>query len=184
MDEVLFGRIVDAPLDENGLRQAEAMAVRLAGEGDLMIETSPRRRTQQTAQAIARQSQAPVLITGDVDEIDFGRWSGERFIALDADPHWRQWNEVREAAATPAGDSIAKVQSRVARHLRRMEAAFPNRTIAIVTHAEIIRATLMWILHIPVQAYSRLEISPCSLSSLTSRAGDYVVEGVNERIRQ
>ena len=160
MDEILFGRVVDAPLDEHGEQQARNVAERLACEGDLLIEASPRRRTQQTAQAIAHSTHTQILTAPDIDEVDFGRWSGQHFIALAEDPQWQRWNDRRDFACTPAGDSISSVQSRVARHLHRMRAAFPSRTIALVTHAEIIRSTLLWVLQMPIGAYHRLEISP------------------------
>jgi broad specificity phosphatase PhoE len=184
MDDVLFGRIVDAPLDEHGERQAEAVAARLAREGEMLIEASPRRRTQQTAHAIAQSTHAAVLTAPDLDEIDFGRWSGQRFVSLADDPQWRKWNERRDVACTPAGDSISNVQSRVARHLHRMQAAFPSRTIAIVTHAEVIRSALLWVLQMPATAYQKLEISPSSITTLCFRNGDYTVQSVNERTLQ
>jgi broad specificity phosphatase PhoE len=181
MDDVLFGRIVDAPLDAHGERQASVVAARLAREAGLLIQASPRRRTQQTARAIAACAHAELLTAPDLDEIDFGRWSGQRFATLATDPRWRDWNERRDRACTPAGDSIAHVQSRVARHLHRLQAAFPSRTIALVTHAEVIRATLLWILDMPASAYGRLEISPSSISTLLWRDGGFTVHSVNER---
>jgi broad specificity phosphatase PhoE len=182
MDDVLFGRVVDAPLEAPGERQAAAVAARLAMEANLLIQASPRRRTQQTAQAIATSARADLLTAPDLDEIDFGRWSGQRFAALAEDPQWRKWNEQRDCASTPAGDSIAHVQSRTARHLHRLLAAFPNRTLALVTHAEVIRSTLLWILGMPATAYGRLEICPCSISTLLWRNGTFTVYSMNERV--
>ena len=184
MDDVLFGRVIDAPLDEHGEQQADAIAARLAREGELLIEASPRRRTQQTARAIAKSTHAELLTAPDLDEIDFGRWSGQRFAVLAEDPQWRKWNERRDVACTPAGDSITNVQARIARHLHRMQAAFPSRTIAIVTHAEVIRSALLWILEMPQKAYHKLEISPCSITTLCYRNGNYIVQSVNERTLQ
>jgi broad specificity phosphatase PhoE len=181
MDDVLFGRVIDAPLDEHGEQQAGAVAARLARESDLLIEASPRRRTEQTARAIAASVHTKVLTTADLDEVDFGHWSGQRFATLSEDPAWREWNERRELATTPAGDSIANVQSRIARHLQRLQAAFPNRTIALVTHSEVIRSTLLWVLGLPASAYSRLEISPASVSTLLWRNGGFIVYSMNEQ---
>jgi len=181
MDDVLFGRSIDAPLDEHGERQACAVAARLASEADLVIESSPRRRTQQTAHAIAAEARAQLVTASDLDELDYGDWSGQRFAALEEDWRWRTWNERRDCARTPAGDSIAQVQARIARHLHRLQAALPGRTIALVTHAEVIRSTLLWVLGMPANAYERLEISPASMSTLLWRNGGFTVYSVNER---
>jgi broad specificity phosphatase PhoE len=181
MDDLLFGRTLDVPLDANGEQQARMLAARLGRETDLLIEASPRTRTQQTAKAIAATTHAELLTSVDIDELDFGRWSGQRFLSLAEDPQWRKWNERRDIAHTPSGDSIGRVQSRIARHLHRLQAAFPNRTIAVVTHAEVIRSALLWILQMPANAYNRLEISPASITALTWRDGEFQVRCVNER---
>jgi broad specificity phosphatase PhoE len=181
MDELLFGRTIDVPLDANGERQAQMLAARLARETDLLIEASPRARTQQTARAIAATTRAELLTSIDIDELDFGRWSGQCFVSLAEDPQWQKWNERRDIAHTPSGESIGRVQSRIARHLHRLQAAFPNRTIALVTHAEVIRSALLWVLQMPANAYNRLEISPASITSLLWRDGEFKVHSVNER---
>lgn len=181
MDDVLFGRIVDAPLDEPGERQAAALAARLARESNLLLEASPRHRTQQTARAIASSTHAELSTAPDLDELDFGRWSGQRFAALAQDSAWCTWNERRDIATTPAGDSIARVQARLARHLHRLLAAVPGHTIALVTHGEVIRSTLLWILDLPATAYGRLQISPSSISTLAWRDGEFTIQAINER---
>ena len=182
MDDVLFGRSIDAPLDANGEQQASAVAARLASEPTLLIEASPRRRTQQTAHAIAvAVADREVVTAPELDEVDFGHWSGQRFATLSEDPKWHEWNARRDVASTPAGDSIASIQARVARHLHRLQASFPNRTIALVTHAEVIRSTLLWILDMPATGYSRLEISPASVSTILWRNDGFAVFSMNER---
>lgn len=180
MDDVLFGRSIDAPLDEHGEHQACVLAARLAGEADLVIQSSPRRRTQQTAHAIAAEAHASPATAQDLDEVDYGDWSGRRFAALADDAHWRAWNERRDCARTPVGDSIAHVQARMARHLHRLQTALPGRTIVLVTHAEVIRSTLLWALGMPASAYRRLEISPASISTLLWRNGGFIVYAMNE----
>lgn len=180
MDEYLFGRLVDPLLDARGERQARATAARLAHEPAWMVASSPRRRTRQTAMAIAARSNAPLITAPDLDEIDFGHWSGQPFAALEHDSSWRAWNERRDRACTPAGDSIMRVQSRMARQLMRMQTDFSDRALALVTHAEVIRSTLLWVLGLPASAYVRFEISPSSLSTLVWRDGAFAIHGINE----
>ena len=182
MDDILFGRVVDSPLDVNGARQAAGLATRLALEADLCVDVSPRRRTLQTAHAIAAQARAEVRLAPDVDEIDFGHWSGTSFAQLANDAQWRRWNERRDVAVTPAGDSIANVQSRLASHLHRLQDTSAGRTVAIVTHAEVIRSALLWVLQLPATCYGKFEIAPASITSLCYRDGTYVVQAVNERV--
>ena len=181
MDEMLLGRTVDAPLAAIGVREAEAMACMLAPSSDALVVASPRRRAQQTAAAIAGRSECEVVTACDIDELDFGRWSGQTFAELARDPEWQRWNEHRDSAATPAGERIRDVQARVLSHLHRLCEAFPGRPIILVTHAEIIRAALLYWLQAPADAYRRLAISPASISRVRLGAPEPCIDAINQR---
>jgi broad specificity phosphatase PhoE len=180
MDSVLFGRAVDSPLDPHGELQARELADRFAGCADLLVEASPRRRTQQTAAAIAAVTGCEVRTAAALDEVDFGRWAGASFATLAQDPDWRRWNEQRSRACTPSGDSMAAVQVRAIGHLRRLHEEHPGRTIAAVTHAEVLRAALMYCLDAPLDDYMRYAIDPASCTTISMSNGDIVVHGINE----
>lgn len=182
MDDMLLGRIVDSPLDARGVRQAEAMAQSLRAREDLLVMTSPRQRTRQTAAAIAAANGCEVVSSLAIDELDFGRWSGRTFTQLADDADWRRWNEHRGSAATPSGERMADVQTRVLYQLRRLRQAFPGRAIAIVTHAEVIRAALLHWLDAPIDGYSRLAIHPASCSTVSIGDWGVRIDGINQRV--
>jgi broad specificity phosphatase PhoE len=182
MDELLLGRTVDLPLDLRGMQQATAMASALRSRDDLLVMTSPRQRTQQTAAAIAAANGCEVVSSYAIDELDFGHWSGRTFMQLADDADWRHWNEHRGSAATPAGERMADVQARVLQQLQRLRDAFPGRAIAIVTHAEVIRAALMHWLGAPLDGYHRLAIHPASCSTVSLGDWGVRIEGINQRV--
>lgn len=182
MDEMLLGRTVDAPLDAQGVRQARVTARALRHRGGMVIMASPRRRAQQTAAAIAVMTGGKVVSADAIDEIDFGRWSGQTFAQLAGDADWRHWNEHRSSAATPSGERIADVQARMLRQLGRWQDDFPGRVIAIVTHAEVIRAALMHWLDAPIDGYGRLAIDPASYSTVSLGDWGTRIEGINQRV--
>lgn len=181
MDEMLLGRTVDAPLAEIGLREAEAMARVLETRQETLIVVSPRRRAQQTAKAIAARCQGELVTSFAIDELDFGHWSGQTFAELAHDPGWRQWNERRETAATPAGERISDVLARVLDYLQGLRQSFPGRPMIMVSHAEVIRAALLYWLQAPVDSYRRLAISPASMSRVCLSDWGPRVEGINLR---
>src|SRR5215475_2976600 len=82
MDDVLLGRTLDPPLDERGEGQARIVARRLLECRELIVESSPRRRARHTAGIVAAQRDTVVRIVPQVDEVDFGDWSGQSFDAL------------------------------------------------------------------------------------------------------
>jgi broad specificity phosphatase PhoE len=181
MDELLLGRTVDVPLDARGLRQATALASSLRSRENLLVMTSPRRRTQQTAAAIAAVNDCEVVSSEALDELDFGHWSGRAFAQLADDADWRRWNEQRGSAATPSGERMADVQARVLEQLHCLQRDFPGRAIAIVTHAEVIRAALMHWLNAPTDGYARLAIHPASSSTVNLGDWGVRIESINQR---
>jgi broad specificity phosphatase PhoE len=188
MDSVLFGRVIDAPLDEPGARQAQLLAQRLApGLGRPIIEASPRLRTQQTAAAIAArlnwaQGDCEVGTREELDEIDFGSWSARTFLDLDSDPAWRRWNADRENAATPAGETIAGVQRRVMDCLQALAREHSSRTIVVVTHSEIIRSLVLFVLGASPNRYDRLTIDPASITRLSLGGDTLRIDSLNEHL--
>jgi broad specificity phosphatase PhoE len=168
-DSVLLGRACDEPLDRRGVAQAESLGASLAPGGAARILASPRRRAGATAAAIAATVRVPVEVDAAFDEVDFGRWCGRTFAALEADPDWRTWNAHRATARTPAGESLADVQERAWRALSAAAAANAEPPVIVVTHAEVIRALLLRALDWPLEDWPRLDVPPASVSRLTLR---------------
>lgn len=115
----------ETPLDETGLRQAERLGRRLAGERVAGILASDLSRAEMTARAVARATGAGLTLTELLHERNFGDLRGTAYADLPSDPFapdfappggetWqafhrrvdRAWDEVvRVAAATP-GDLV------------------------------------------------------------------------------
>jgi broad specificity phosphatase PhoE len=182
MDSLLLGRTVDAPLNDHGLREAEAMACGLESLSDPLIDTSPRQRARQTAAAIAARTGAEIVTSPAIDEVDFGAWSGQTFAQLSDDPGWRHWNDQRASAATPAGERVDDICTRALEHFRRLRTAFPARPIVIVTHAEVIRTVLLHWLGAPAESYQRLVISPASVTRVRLGEWGVSIECINQRV--
>jgi broad specificity phosphatase PhoE len=181
MDQVLLGRSIDEPLDLRGEGQARALAKRLLLIPDLTVESSPRRRARHTAGIIAAMRDTVVRIVPQMDEIDFGNWSGRPFAELAADPCWVRWNQYRAVTRTPAGDSIRAAQERAMTHFRRLQQTVGDGTVAIVTHPEVIRSIVLLALQAPIEDYRRIDLSAASLTMLTVEGTQLRLDSLNER---
>ena len=84
--QVLWGRKPGLSLSDAGTAQARRLATRLRWVPLAAIYASPRERAQQTARPLALVHRLPIVEAGELDEVDFGDWSGLRFEELDARP--------------------------------------------------------------------------------------------------
>lgn len=179
IDEVLLGRVLDAPLDANGIRQALALADCIRHESPLRVESSPRRRTLQTARAIADSAHCDVRVAKALDELDFGYWAGQSFAQLECDHDWCRWNRDRDHARTPAGTDIRGVQRRIGRYLTLLAATCAGATLVLVTHAEIIRSIVLQCLGAPARDYLGITVEPASITRLSVDARGARLESGN-----
>lgn len=137
----LTGRDPDVRLSFDGIAEVEALAGRLARRPIASVLASPQPRTLETAELLSRGR--GVTVAAALDEIDFGRWAGERFADLEHDPAWRTWNAARDRAATPAGETMADVADRVADLVDRLlDEHASGAEIVLVSHCDVIRACL------------------------------------------
>ncbi|ACI98200.1 histidine phosphatase family protein [Rhodospirillum centenum] len=178
----LVGR-TDVPLSDEGTPLAAALAERLAGEPLAAVQASPRLRTRSTAAMIADRHGLAVETAADLDEIDFGAWTGKDFDALEPDPGWRSWNAWRTGSRPPGGETMLEVQGRMLRHLEGVRARRPDGTVALVSHGDPIRAVLAFWLGIPLDLAHRLEVDPASVSRVELSPWGPRVLSVNETLR-
>jgi probable phosphoglycerate mutase len=163
---VLAGRAVDAALNEDGRREAQALARRLAAEPVSRVVSSPRRRARETAAPIADALRRDMEIAPELDEHDCGAWAGESFETLAADPRWRAWNARRGTARPPSGESMAELQARIVGFLHALRRRHPGETLVLVSHAEPIRAALMYARGVALDDFLVIEVPIGSLSSI------------------
>jgi len=178
----LAGRMGGVMLGEAGRAQADRLARRLRVERIDAIVASPRERTQQTAQAVAAACGLAMETAAELDEIDFGRWSGQGFEALQQDPLWQRWNAVRSLIRTPGGETMLDVQRRVLGLMERLAGQQDGRCIALVSHADVIKAAVLHHLGLAIDAWPRFDIAPASISRLAVGEWGSRLLGLNETV--
>jgi probable phosphoglycerate mutase len=161
----LAGRLHGVHLGLAGRAQALRLGERMRRERFDAIASSPRERTRETAQAISSTCEiGPVTIQGELDEIDFGAWSGKTFTELDEDPAWRRWNSERAIAVTPAGESMQRVQERIHGCMQELSRKFSGGGVVLVSHADVIKCAICKVLGLPADRCFRFDIDPASIS--------------------
>jgi broad specificity phosphatase PhoE len=177
----LCGRMPGVQLDDRGCRQMPHCA-ELISRTPAAIQSSPQRRAQQSASILACHFGLPVEIIPAVDEIDYGEWTSLAFADLEGDPRWNRWNARRGTSSPPGGESMRALQRRVVRHLEQLRRVKTDATIVIVSHAEPIRAALLYYSRIPLDNFLSVDVDPASISTLTVEHAGIRVTQINQRV--
>lgn len=173
---ILCGRMPGVMLGAQGRAEAAALAARLGATGATLVLSSPRERALETADPIAAALGRAVEVVPELDEIAFGDWTGRSFADLAGDPLWRRWNEARATARPPGGESMQEAQARAFGLLERL-----SGTSVLVSHCDVIRAVILKILGLSLDAYDRIALDPGSLSLVELWPGGGRLLGLNER---
>jgi broad specificity phosphatase PhoE len=173
----LAGRSAGVPLSAAGRAQAARLGRALAARVRLdAIYASPLDRAQATAAELAHHQGLDVRTCDDLAEIDFGAWTGKQFAILDRDPAWQLFNRTRSIATIPEGEQPRDAQQRMLAAIARLSGMHPGATIALVTHAEPVRLTLLHYKSMSLDQYHELDIEPASVSAVSlSPAGAQIL---------
>ena len=178
---LIAGRIPGFGLSAKGRAEAAAVAERLAGETVEGVYASPLDRTRETAEVIALRLGLPVGLRDDLAELDFGEWTGLTFDEVKTDRRFEQWRSCRSIAAIPGGESWRQVQDRTVGALFDLRRRHPEGTVVVVSHGDVIRAALLFVLGMPLDLYGRIEIAIASISTVRLDDSGIRVPAINER---
>jgi broad specificity phosphatase PhoE len=166
-DAMAAGRFpADEPLNDTGLRHAEA-AARLAISAGTCQFTAPERRARQTAQLLGLQATTEPQLA----DLDCGSWRGQPLDTVGS-TDLALW--LTDPAAAPhGGESIVNLIDRVSDWL---ESLTDNtlRTV-VVTHPAVIRAAILIALNAPPTSFWRIDVAPASFVLMHFRENSWRV---------
>jgi probable phosphoglycerate mutase len=128
------------------------------------IYCSPITRAQETGQPLAEQFGLPVHICDDIQELNYGDWTGRTLGELCPLEQWKQWNSFRSGTRIPNGETMLEIQARMVSQMQRLREHHANEVVALVSHGDVIKAAVAYCLGIPLDMFQRIEISPVSVS--------------------
>jgi probable phosphoglycerate mutase len=172
----------DVSLTPRGRRQAAAVAGRIRIMAPVAVLTSPLQRCRNTAQAIAAEVGAPVVVDDRLIDGTIGEWTG--FRAAEIEDQWpqefAQWRSDPDAAP-PGGESFNTIRQRVRPLMTDTLAAYRGHTVVLVTHAAPSKMILATALSVDSEVAYRIRVDTASLSGFTVEAdGTVMVWAINE----
>lgn len=179
-NDKLAGRTPGVHLSKYGRQQAEALGKRLAEVKLSAIYASPLERTVETAQVIAQPHQLEITTQTGLLEVDYGDWTGESVKKLSKTQSWPIIQFYPSGASFPGGESMYDMQSRFVKEINGLIARHPGETIAVVGHADLIKAAVAHYLGMHFDLFQRIVISTASITTISFRAIGPRVLGIND----
>lgn len=142
--------------DPGRSEQRSVLARTLSSAPLAAVYASPLERARATAAAVAHAHRLVPIVVDDLREIDFGDVDG---LGFDDFPKELQDSLLREPtrARFPGGESYGELKRRVGKATEAIVGAHAHETVAVVTHAGVIRAALACWLQIPDEAVFRID---------------------------
>ncbi|MFZ0391656.1 MAG: histidine phosphatase family protein [Calditrichia bacterium] len=165
--KTVAGRSPGVHLTEKGRKQAEGLIARLSDVQINQIFCSPMERTRDTAAPLAEKLGLKVNLREELNEIDFGHWTGKSLDELHGKEAWQLYNQFRSGFRIPGGELLSEVQGRTVRFFDEIRREYRDQTIAVFSHKDTLRALLCYFLGMPLDFILRFEISPASISILS-----------------
>ncbi len=150
-----FCGAIDPPLNEVGLRMADAFGAAYAKEKWEAIYASPRLRARQTANGLAHRVNVDVHIEEGLAEIAYGDWESLRH--EDVKAQWPEaydyWAADTASRGTPGGETAFQVAARAAPVIERVKARHTSGKILLVSHKATIRILACALLGMDVRLF-------------------------------
>jgi broad specificity phosphatase PhoE len=162
----------DEELDERGRQQAAGLVAAVPGHAQVI--TSPARRCRQTAEAAGLTA----AVDEGIAECDFGTWAGRSLAEVNAeDPRAVQSWMLDPDSAPHGGESLAMFAARIGRWLDTQ--AEHGGRLLVITHGEVVKASVIHALGAPLAAFWRVDASPLSITELHAHGGRWTVARLN-----
>ena len=178
---VLAGQSAGIVLTEHGSSQAAELAERLKGIAIAKIHISPLERCHLTINPLLKKlpvkSRPKIVITDDLTEVDYGKWTGKKLTALYRDKLWKVVQNRPSAMYFPGGEGLANVQVRAMRTVHA--AASESGLQIIVSHGDVIKSIVAAVLGTHLDNFQKIVIDPASITVLDFDGNDFRVLTLN-----
>lgn len=162
----LSGWMPGIPLSPAGRKEAEEAGDRLAGAPVKAIYSSPLDRCTETAQALAEHHRLKVETIDELGEVHYGEWQGKSMKMLYKSKGWKELKARPADFRFPGGETIREAQTRVMGAIEDLRPKHKGEAVVVCSHADVIRLLVAGYLGLPIDLYSRISISPASLTAI------------------
>ena len=179
------GRIqghTDVPLSERGREQARMLARRLSGLRIDAAYASDLSRAAETAQVALGERDLPITFTAELREYNKGVFEG-----LTEREYREQYPELYGPSlvndldfAPPGGETVRETSARLHRIVQKVRAAHRDESALIVGHGGSLRAGVVSLLDLPLEANWKFAMHNCGLTVIHTYPDNAVMHLYND----
>ncbi len=181
--EEVFRGTKDIPLNEVGLREAEAVGSYLKDTPFDAIYTSPLSRATQTAEALGRAVSVEPVVEPNLIDLNFGSWQGvlHEEVKKNYPDLYRTWIDTPEKARFPEGESLQEVLGRVDTLMETLLGKHMGQTIALVSHRVVCKVLICSLLGLGLDHFWQIQQSTACLNRFRYKNGNWICERLNSQ---
>ncbi len=173
----------DTDLSEVGIRQAEQVADRLAGEAIAAVYSSDLRRASDTGSMVAERHGLEVRTDPRLRECEFGEWEGltvaqirERYAEI-----YRRYQVDSVNQRAPRGERLESLVERTGEAIEEIARRHPDDTVVIAGHGGTVHAAICHMLRASLYTFRKIRIDNCSVTTFSlDRDGCWLLETMND----
>ncbi len=173
----------DVPLNETGLRQAQAVARRIAAAWKVDgVYYSDLARTRVTALTIAADCGSPAYPQPGLLDIDYGAWTGlspDEVAARDPEL-WQLWKEDPQDVHIPGGETLEVVRRRAVACMEAVASRHEGGTAVIVSHLVVCRLLVLEAMGLETVHFWRIQQETGTVNVFELEDEVYTIVTVND----
>lgn len=177
----IAGRMKGIMLNCIGCKQVKILAEKIKSIPVSYIFTGPLERVAETAEIIGKRVNVKPAISEELNEVDYGSWTGATFEELSGKPLWNKFNNAHGSVRIPDGEVMTEVQARMCGFIEEKRQLFDGNVI-LVSHADPIKTVITYYAGIQLDLMERLSIDTASVTILTFENHGVVLECVNYNV--
>lgn len=174
---ILAGHL-DAPLDEQGIVQAE-MTAKFVNENYNVdvIYSSDLKRAKSTAEKISELTGKEIKLSKNLREIFAGDWEGKNWADLPKlyPEEFGLWLNDIGKSQCPNGENLKDLYARINGEIDKILSENQDKTIVVVTHATVIRVFMVRVLGLKVEDAQQVEWVPNASVSVYNIEGEKII---------
>ena len=165
---ILSGRIPGITLTQKGVEQSLNLIERLGESNFEQIRVSPLERCALTIEPWLKSQYSQGFglyqIDDNLNEVDYGKWSGRKLSRLSKETLWKTVQEKPSKVTFPAGEKMKNVQQRALRSVQESHQHKKTGNFLFVSHGDVIKSVVASLVGLPLDSFQNLIINPASLT--------------------